>query len=53
MFAIIYSIIFLFAEAASQSAWSRFREFFSQYFSYPGFEIWKFVNLAIFIAILT
>jgi F-type H+-transporting ATPase subunit b len=52
MFAIIYSTILLFAEAGSESAWSRFREFFSEYFSYPGFEIWKFFNLAIFIAIL-
>ena len=49
MFAIIYSTILLFAEGGTQSAWGRFRELFSQYFSYPGFEIWKFVNLAIFI----
>lgn len=52
MFAIIYSTILFFAVASSQSAWSRFREFFAEYFSYPGFEIWKFVNLAIFIALL-
>lgn len=52
MFAIIYSTILLFAEAGTQSGWSKFREFFSEYLSYPGFEIWKFVNLAIFIAIL-
>jgi F0F1-type ATP synthase membrane subunit b/b' len=52
MFAIIYSTILLFAAASSESAWSRFREFFADYFSYPGFEIWKFVNLAIFVALL-
>ena len=52
MFAIIYSTILLFAEAGNESAWGRFREFFSEYFSYPGFELWKFINLAIFIAIL-
>jgi F0F1-type ATP synthase membrane subunit b/b' len=54
MFAIIYSTILLFAAetAHSESAWSRFREFFSEYFGIPGFEIWKFVNLAIFIAII-
>lgn len=52
MFAIIYSTILLFAEPGGQSGWSRFREAFSQYLAYPGFEIWKFVNLAIFIAIL-
>jgi len=53
MFALIYSSILLFAaEAAhSESAWSRFREFFSEYFNYPGFAIWKFVNLAIFVGI--
>jgi len=52
MFAIINSIVFLLAESGTQSGWTRFQEFFSQYFSYPGFEIWKFVNLAIFVAIL-
>lgn len=52
MFAIIYSTILLFAEGGTQSAWSRFREFFSEYLGYPGFELWKFINLAIFIAIL-
>ena len=52
MFAIIYSTILLFAEGSNESGWGRFREFFSEYLSYPGFEIWKFVNLAIFIAVL-
>lgn len=52
MFAIIYSTILLLAGTSNESAWSRFREFFAEYFSYPGFEIWKFVNLAIFIALL-
>ena len=52
MFAIIFSTILLFAEGSTGSAWSRFREFFSHYFSYPGYEAWKFVNLAIFVAIL-
>jgi F-type H+-transporting ATPase subunit b len=39
------------AAAHSESAWDRFREFFHEYLSYPGFEIWKFINLAIFIGI--
>jgi F-type H+-transporting ATPase subunit b len=52
MFAIIFSTILLFAEAGNESAWGRFRETFSEYLNIPGFEIWKFVNLGIFIAIL-
>jgi F0F1-type ATP synthase membrane subunit b/b' len=52
MFAIIYSTILLFAEAGNESGWERFRHLFSEYFSIPGFEIWKFVNLGIFIAII-
>src|SRR5689334_22338292 len=52
MFAIIYSTILLLAGTSNESAWSRFREFFAEYFSYPGFEIWKFVNLAIFITLV-
>jgi len=53
MFSVIISTLLLTAEAAahSGSAWGRFRQFFSEYFSYPGFEIWKFVNLAIFVGI--
>lgn len=29
-----------------------FTEFYNKYLNYPGFEVWKFVNLAIFIGIL-
>jgi len=54
MFAIIYSTILLFADAGSHAAASSggFTQFYNDYLNYPGFEIWKFVNLAIFIAIL-
>jgi F0F1-type ATP synthase, subunit b len=54
MFAIFYSTILLFAEAGSHAASSSggFTQFYNDYLNYPGFEIWKFVNLAIFIAIL-
>jgi F-type H+-transporting ATPase subunit b len=53
MFAIIYSTILLFADAEARSAPSGgFTQFYNDYLNYPGFEIWKFVNLAIFIAIL-
>jgi F0F1-type ATP synthase membrane subunit b/b' len=52
MFAIIHSTILLFVEASTRSTWSAFRQFFDQYFNVPGFELWKFINLAIFISIL-
>jgi F-type H+-transporting ATPase subunit b len=29
-----------------------FSAFYDQYLNYPGFELWKFINLALFIAIL-
>jgi len=29
-----------------------FSHFYNQYFNIPGFEIWKFINLAIFIALM-
>jgi F0F1-type ATP synthase membrane subunit b/b' len=53
MFAFICSTILLFAaEAAhSESAWARFREFFAHYFNDPGFALWKWFNLAIFVGI--
>lgn len=56
MIALILSNILLFtAEAAGaggHSAWQSFRESFDSYLNYPGFEIWKFVNLAIFIGLV-
>jgi F-type H+-transporting ATPase subunit b len=30
-----------------------FTHFYNQYFNIPGFELWKFINLALFIAIMT
>jgi len=55
MFAFIFSFILLFAENSSpngESAWGRFLHFWHTYFNYPGFEAWKFFNLAVFIALL-
>lgn len=37
--------IFIFAEGGGSGVWNT-------YFNYPGFEAWKFINLAIFIAIM-
>ncbi len=51
MFAFI-NAIFLFA-AASSGDESAFTEFWNTWLNYPGFEVWKFVNLAIFVIVLT
>src|SRR5688572_24542014 len=41
--------LFLFlAEGASLGG--GFTEFWNKYFNYPGFELWKFINLALFVA---
>lgn len=52
----LYSFILLFAEGSGQgnaeSSWGKFLHFWNSYANYPGFEAWKFINLAIFIAIM-
>jgi F0F1-type ATP synthase membrane subunit b/b' len=46
-------ILFLFAEAGhSAGGGGGFMETYNRYFNYPGFEAWKFLNLAIFVGIL-
>lgn len=53
MFAFFYNAIFLLAEAAGgHTAGGGFSEFYEKYLNYPGFELWKFINLAIFVALL-
>ena len=53
MFAFFYSVIFLLAEAGGHApASGGFTEFYDKYLNYPGFEAWKFINLAIFVAVL-
>lgn len=47
MFAFFYKVILLAAAGGDGSA-----GFYDQYLNIPGFEAWKFINLAIFIAIL-
>lgn len=39
--------------AASASEKSGFSAFWETYMSYPGFELWKFVNLFVFVGLLT
>jgi F-type H+-transporting ATPase subunit b len=48
MFGFFYSIILLAATGDHAGGPS----FYDKYLNYPGFEAWKFVNLAIFVAIL-
>lgn len=52
MFALIYSFLFLLAEGASAPE-SAFTRFYNEYLNIPGFEAWKFLNLGIFIALLS
>ena len=55
MLALISVFIFLLTESGGgsfASQWESFRELWDHYVNYPGFELWKFVNLAIFIAAL-
>lgn len=55
MFAFITGFLFLLAGGGSGSgggAWESFKHFYNDWFNIPGFEAWKFVNLAIFIALM-
>ena len=55
MLALVTGFIFLLTEGggSSTSAWQSFRELWDHYVNYPGFELWKFLNLAIFVTALT
>lgn len=50
MLAFINTINFVLAAEGGQGG---FMHFYNEYFNIPGFELWKFINLAIFIALLT
>jgi len=52
MFAFFYSVIFLLAESGGKAAGGGFTDFYNKYLNYGGFEVWKFVNLAIFVGLL-
>lgn len=51
MFAFIYSFILMFAESGSAGE-GGFKQFWNTYLNYPGFEAWKFLNLAVFVALM-
>lgn len=50
MLAIFYKLTLLLAETTH--AESGFTRFYNEYFNIPGFEAWKFLNLAIFIGLM-
>lgn len=49
MFAYLNNFTLLLAGSGGESA---FTHFYNEYFNIPGFELWKFVNLGIFIALM-
>jgi hypothetical protein len=49
MLALATGFVLLLAEGGL--SWSAMRELWDHYLNYPGFEIWKFVNLGIFIGL--
>jgi len=52
MFVFIFSFFLLLAEA-THGAESGFAKFYNDYLNIPGFEAWKFINLAVFIGLMT
>ena len=52
MVAFIYLSLMFLAEAGHVSEAGSFMNFYNEYLNRPGFEAWKFLNLAIFIAVL-
>jgi ATP synthase F0 subunit b len=56
MLAFLFKFILMAAEtehaASGDSSWGKFLHFWNTYFNYPGFELWRFINLSVFIAIL-
>lgn len=50
MSAFLFNFFLLATEGSSSGG--GFTEFFNHYLNYPGFEAWRFFNLAIFIAIM-
>lgn len=48
----VFSTIILFLAAATTGSDSGFSAFWNQYINYPAFEVWRFVNLAIFVFVM-
>ena len=54
MSVLLSNLILVFAApvAGGNSGWDNFLEFYNHYLNYPGFEMWRFLNLAIFIGVM-
>jgi F-type H+-transporting ATPase subunit b len=55
MLAFVFNFLLLAAEvggAHGESGWDKFLHFYNDYLNYPGFEAWRFFNLALFVAIM-
>jgi F-type H+-transporting ATPase subunit b len=52
MLAFVYNILFFLASAGAHDE-GGFMGFYNKYLNFPGFEAWKFLNLAIFVGVLT
>jgi F-type H+-transporting ATPase subunit b len=53
MFAFLFNFIILASESGNSSGWlAAFNHFWESYFNNPGFPLWKFINLAIFVGLL-
>ena len=52
MLAFFYDFLILLAAGGGESQ-GGFMDFYNKYLNIPGFEAWKFINLAIFVAVLT
>ena len=46
------SSVVVLASTGEHGSSGGFTEFYDKYLNYPGFELWKFINLGIFVAIL-
>lgn len=55
MFALFFNAVLLLAASGGHGetgAGGGFTEFYNTYLNYPGFEAWKFINLALFIGLM-
>ncbi len=54
MLAFIYNFLLFAAESSASHGGDSngFAHFWNTYFNYPGFELWRFLNLGIFVAIM-
>lgn len=50
MFGFFSGLILLFASGSEGSG--GYMDFYNKYLNYPGFEVWKFINLGIFLALM-